>query len=207
MIPVVKGWSTEAAQRTAYLGVQVHGGMGYIEETGAAQYLRDARITTIYEGTTGIQANDLVGRKIGRDGGATLLAAIAQAREPIAALEASGDRNLAAIAGRLRAALDALEGAGRHVAASLRSDVRGVLAGAVPLLELAGIAFGGAQLARAALVASRMLADNRGDADFLHAKIATARHFADHFLTQAPGLRDAVVDGSTAAVALAEAQF
>ena len=116
MIPIVKGWSTEGAQRNASLGVQVHGGMGYIEETGAAQYLRDARITTIYEGTTGIQANDLVGRKIGRDRGAALMAAIADLRETVTALSASGDANLGVIATRLDAGLDALEGAGRHVA-------------------------------------------------------------------------------------------
>ncbi len=185
MIPIVKGWSTEGAQRNASLGVQVHGGMGYIEETGAAQYLRDARITTIYEGTTGIQANDLVGRKIGRDRGAALMAAIADLRETVTALSASGDANLGVIATRLDAGLDALEGAGRHVADAMRTDTRGVLAGAVPFLELAGIVFGGGQLARAALAAARGLAAGDGDADFLRTKIATARHFADHFLTQA----------------------
>ena len=107
----------------------------------------------------------------------------------------------------MQSALDALESAGRYVVSNLRSDARGVLAGAVPMLELAGIGFGGAQLARAALIASRKLAQSNGDADFLHAKIVTARHFADHFLTQAPGLRDATVDGSTAALALTESQF
>ena len=171
MIPIVKGWSTEGAQRNASLGVQVHGGMGYIEETGAAQYLRDARITTIYEGTTGIQANDLVGRKISRDRGAALTAAIAEMRDTVPALASTGDANLGVIAARLDAGLDALESAGRHVAESLRNEPRGVLAGAVPFLELAGIVCGGAQLARAALAAARHLAAGSGDADFLRAKL------------------------------------
>jgi acyl-CoA dehydrogenase len=207
MIPIVKGWSTEGAQRTASIGVQVHGGMGYIEETGAAQYLRDARITTIYEGTTGIQANDLVGRKVARDRGAALMAAIADLRETVPALMATDDANLAAIATRLHAGLDALESTGQHVALAMRSDTREVLAGAVPFLELAGIVFGGGQLARAALAAWNRLSDEQGDPDFLRAKIATARHFADHFLTQAPGLRDGVIGGAAAALGLAEAQF
>ena len=207
MIPIVKGWGTETAQRTASLGVQVHGGMGYIEETGAAQYLRDARITTIYEGTTGIQANDLVGRKIARDRGAALMDAIAELRETVPQLTATGDANLAVIANRLNAGLDALAGAGKHVAESMRADTRGVLAGAVPFLELAGIVFGGGQLARAALAAAAKLASGTGDADFLRAKIATARHFADHFLTQAHGLAAAATGGASAALELSDAQF
>jgi len=207
LIPVVKGWGTETAQRTTSLGVQVHGGMGYIEETGAAQYLRDARITTIYEGTTGIQANDLVGRKIARDGGAALAAAIAEMRKTAVALAQADSPALAAIAARLAPALDALDDAGRHVATHAKADPRAVLAGAVPLLELAGIAFGGGYLARGALAAARRLAAGDGDADFLRTKIATARHFADHHLTQAPGLRDAVVGGSDAVLALNDAQF
>ena len=111
MIPIVKGWSTEVAQQIAYLGVQVHGGMGFIEETGAAQYVRDARITTIYEGTTGIQANDLIGRKIARDGGAALAAAIATCATS-SARSAARRRSLAAIGARLRRGLDALGDAG-----------------------------------------------------------------------------------------------
>jgi alkylation response protein AidB-like acyl-CoA dehydrogenase len=207
MIPVVKGWSTEMAQQMASLGVQVHGGMGYVEETGAAQYLRDVRITTIYEGTTGIQANDLLGRKILRDGGATLTAAIAQMRETERALATAGDADLAAIGARVKAGLDALEQAGKHVVARFQQDPREALAGAVPLLELAGIVFGGAQLGRAALIAKNKLAAGDGDARFLRGKIATARHFADHALTHAPALRDTIVAGSSAALALAEEAF
>ncbi len=111
------------------------------------------------------------------------------------------------IATRLLAGVDALEGAGRHVAESFKREPRAVLAGAVPLLELAGIVCGGAQLARAALIATRKLAAGEGDAAFLRAKIIVARHFADHSLTQAPGLREAVVDGAHAALAMADAQF
>ncbi len=207
MIPVVKGWSTEVAQRVAYLGVQVHGGVGFIEETGAAQYARDARITTIYEGTTGIQANDLIGRKIVRDEGRALAAAIAASRDVERELAGCRDEALAVIGKRLRAGLDALEDVGRFVVTRYRQDPRSVVAGAVPLLELAGIVFGGAQLGRAALVASKKLAVGEGDANFLRAKIVTARHFADHCLTQAGGLRETVVTGAASVLALADDQF
>jgi len=207
MIPIVKGWSTEMGQEMASLGVQVHGGMGFIEETGAAQYVRDARITTIYEGTTGIQANDLIGRKIGRDQGKALTAAVASMREVTRALDAAGNADLKAIAARLRAGVDALEEAGRFVVSKLQTEPRAVLAGAVPFLELAGIVCGGAQLGRSALVAAKKLAAGEGDARFLRAKVATARHFADHCVTHAAGLRDTVVAGSAAVLALADEQF
>jgi 3-(methylsulfanyl)propanoyl-CoA dehydrogenase len=207
MIPIVKGWSTEVAQRVAYLGIQVHGGMGYIEETGAAQYARDARITTIYEGTTGIQANDLVGRKIVRDEGTALAAAIAQVRELVHALTGARDEALGVIGKRLRAGADALDDAGRFVVTHYRRDPRVVLAGAVPFLELAGSVFGGAQLGRAALAAAKKLAAGEGDERFLRAKIVTARHFADHCLTQAPALRETVVTGAPSVLALGDDQL
>ena len=204
MIPIVKGWGTEMAQRVAYLGVQVHGGMGFIEETGAAQYARDARITTIYEGTTGIQANDLVTRKIVRDEGAALKVAIAQVRDIERDLAGAEDAHLVAIGKRLRAGADALADAATFVIGSYRENPRAVLAGAVPMLELAGLVFGGAQLARAAAIAAAKLAGGEGDADFMRGKIATARHFADHLMTQAPGLRDTIVDGAAGVLALAD---
>jgi hypothetical protein len=207
MIPIVKGWSTELAQQVAYLGIQVHGGVGYVEETGAAQYARDARITTIYEGTTGIQANDLVGRKIARDEGQALAAALAGVRDVERKLAAAGDESLGVIGKRLRAGADALDEAGRFVVTRYRKETRSVFAGAVPLLELAGIVFGGAQLARAAVVAAGKLSAGDGDANFLRAKIVTARHFADHCLTQAPGLREAIVAGASSVLALADEQF
>ena len=207
MIPIVKGWSTEAAQKVAYLGVQVHGGMGFIEETGAAQSARDARITTIYEGTTGIQANDLVGRKVARDEGRALGAALAEVREVTQALMQARNESLAAIASRLRAGAEALDDARRFVVENYRRDPRAVLAGSVPLLELAGIVFGGAQLARSASIAAARLARGEGEAGFMRAKIATARHFADHLLAQAPGLRDTIVEGAAGSLALADDEF
>ena len=204
MIPIVKGWGTEMAQRVTYLGVQVHGGMGFIEETGAAQYARDARITTIYEGTTGIQANDLVARKVARDEGAALKVAIAHVRDVERELAVAKDGHLASIGTRLRTGVDALADAGRFVVGGYRADPRAVLAAAVPFLELAGLVFGGEQLARGAAIAAAKLARGEGDADFMRAKIATARHFADHLLTQAPGLRDTIVDGAAGVLALAD---
>jgi acyl-CoA dehydrogenase len=207
MIPIVKGWGTETAQKTAYLGVQVHGGMGFVEETGAAQYVRDARITTIYEGTTGIQANDLIGRKIARDEGKALAAAIDSMREVQRELAEAGSEDLAAIGGRLRAGVDALEDAARWIVAHYGDDPRAVLAGASSFLELAGIVCGGWQLGRGAFVAAKKLEGGDGDAGFLRGKIAAARHFADHCLTQAPGLRDTVVAGAAGVLALDEAEF
>jgi alkylation response protein AidB-like acyl-CoA dehydrogenase len=207
MTPVVKGWSTEMAQQMTSLGVQVHGGMGFVEETGAAQYVRDARITTIYEGTTGVQANDLIGRKIARDNGQALGEAIATMRGTEPALAASGREDLAAIGNRLRAGIDAFEEAGRFVTTRYVQDPQTVLSGAVPFLELAGIVCGGAQLARAAGIAARKLASGDGDAAFLNAKIATARHFADHCLTHAPALRDTIIAGAAGTLALADDQF
>ncbi len=206
MIPIVKGWSTEMAQQVASTGVQVHGGMGYIEETGAAQYLRDARIATIYEGTTGIQANDLIGRKIIRDRGQALAAAIATMRDVHRALEVAGGE-CAVIGGRLRAGVDALESAGRWIVARFNDVPRAVLAGAVPFLELAGIVCGGAQLGRAALVAATKLDTGDGDAGFLRAKLSTARHFADHCLTRAAGLQETVTAGAQSVLALDDEQF
>jgi alkylation response protein AidB-like acyl-CoA dehydrogenase len=206
LIPIVKGWSTEMAQEMTSLGVQVHGGMGYIEETGAAQYFRDARITTIYEGTTGIQANDLIGRKIVRDGGRALGAAIAEMRDVHAALEGAGEE-LAVIGRRLRTGVDALESAGRWITTHFNDDPAAVLAGAVPFLELAGIVFGGAQLARSAHIASTKLGAGDADEAFMQAKLATARHFADHCLTQAPGLAETVMAGAHAVRAIADDAF
>ena len=206
LIPIVKGWSTEMAQDMTSLGVQVHGGMGYIEETGAAQHFRDARITTIYEGTTAIQANDLVGRKIARDGGRALGAAIAEMRAIHADLEGAGEE-LAIIGRRLRTGVDALESAGRWITTHFNDTPTAVLAGAVPFLELAGIVCGGAQLARAAQVAAARLRTGDGDAAFMQAKLATARHFADHILTQASGLAETVMAGAHGVHAMTDDAF
>ncbi|MDB5824713.1 MAG: acyl-CoA dehydrogenase [Herminiimonas sp.] len=207
MVPIVKGWSTEMSIDVASTGVQVHGGMGFIEETGAAQYYRDARILTIYEGTTAIQANDLVGRKTVRDGGATARAILAQVRRTEQELEAQTGGDLAAIRNQLAAASRALEQVVEYVVGNVKTDIKGVFAGSVPYLKLAGIVFGGWQMARAALAAQRLLDEGSGDASFYRAKIATARFFADHMLSQATGYRAAIVEGSSGVMALEEDQF
>jgi alkylation response protein AidB-like acyl-CoA dehydrogenase len=206
MTPVVKGWLTEGANRIAYLGVQVHGGMGFIEETGAAQFMRDARITTIYEGTTGIQANDLVGRKIAREGGATLNAVIAQMRATQAGIAAANDPDCRAIAVALGDGIDAVAAAGAYIVAQYGSNVRAVAAGAVPFLELLGIVAGGWQMARAASICLAKVGAGE-TAPFYAAKLQTARFYADHVLVEAAGLARRITAGGASVLALAEEQF
>ncbi len=202
MIPVVKGWSTESAVDIASLGVQVHGGMGFIEETGAAQHLRDARITTIYEGTTAIQANDLIGRKIAREKGDTILALIAEMRAAAAELDA----DLAPMGVRQLAAIESLEKAVAWIVANFAADPKAAHAAAVPFLHLFAITAGGWQMGRAALIARAKR--GAGDTDpFWPAKLSTARFFADHFLTQVPGLADVVVAGATGALEIDDDSF
>jgi 3-(methylsulfanyl)propanoyl-CoA dehydrogenase len=207
MIPVVKGWSTETGIEVASLGVQVHGGMGFIEETGAAQHLRDARITTIYEGTTGIQANDLIGRKIAREGGATAKAWLKTLAQLDAELAKSANPDVARVRTTLAAGAKAVGEAVDWLLATFGKDVRAASAGAVPFLELMGGVAGGWQMARAALAAEKKLAAGEGDQAFYKAKIATARFYADHVLVRAPALRDTVLNGGAAAMALDEDQF
>ena len=207
MVPIVKGWSTEMSIDVASTGVQVHGGMGFIEETGAAQFYRDARILTIYEGTTAIQANDLVGRKTVRDGGATARAILAQVRRTEAELESVDSGDLAAICNQLAAGSKALEEVVDYIVGNMKSDIKGVFAGSVPYLKMAGIVLCGWQMARAALIAQQKLEAGEGDARFYQAKIATARFFADYLLSQAPAYRAAIVGGSAGVLALAEDQF
>jgi 3-(methylthio)propanoyl-CoA dehydrogenase len=207
MVPIVKGWSTELSIDVASTGVQVHGGMGFIEETGAAQHYRDARILTIYEGTTAIQANDLVGRKTMRDGGALARSIIAQIRHTEAELATAKSDDLQAIHKRLSAASVALEQVVDYIAMTAKSDIKAAFAGSVPYLKLAGVVFGGWQMARAALVASRKIDAAEGDVAFYRAKLGTARFFADHFLSQADASRAAIVEGSAGVLALAEEQF
>jgi acyl-CoA dehydrogenase len=207
MIPVVKGWSTETGIEIASLGIQIHGGMGFIEETGAAQHLRDARITTIYEGTTGIQANDLIGRKIAREGGATIQSVIAAMRQVEAELAQQSGEQFAAIHEGFSHGVQALAEAASHIATNFSRDIKAVHVGAVPFLRLMGIVSGGWQMARAALVAQKRLAAGEGEAVFYEAKIGTARFFADHLLSQAPGLAATVIKGGAGALALPEEAF
>jgi alkylation response protein AidB-like acyl-CoA dehydrogenase len=206
MIPVVKGWSTETGIEVASLGIQIHGGMGYIEETGAAQHLRDARITTIYEGTTGIQANDLIGRKIAREGGATVKAVVALISGLDGQLAEQGGADFAAIRSRLAEGVKALADAAEYIVAGSGADMKAVAVGAVPFLRLLGIVAGGWQMARAALAARAKLAAGSSD-PFYSAKIVSARFYADHLLTQAPGLAQTVIGGGAGALALDEEQF
>jgi 3-(methylthio)propanoyl-CoA dehydrogenase len=205
MIPVVKGWSTETGIEIASLGVQVHGGMGFVEETGAAQYLRDARITTIYEGTTGIQAMDLVGRKIAREGGETAKQWIAELKRFEAELGRSKHPGVQSFKDQFAPGVQALADGVEFIVASSANDPRPAFAGAVPFLKLMGTVAGGWQMGRAALAAERKL--QSGDRNFLEAKIATARFYADHVLVQAPALRNTVVNGAAGVMALSEDQF
>jgi len=207
MIPIVKGWFTETGIDVASTGIQVHGGMGFIEETGAAQHLRDARITTIYEGTTGIQANDLIGRKVAREGGATAKEVIAVMRAVEAELGKAAGEDMAAAREAFSAALTAAEECVSWMVITYGNDIKAAHAGAVPFLKLMGIVCGGWQMARAALVARQRLSEGKGDKSFYEAKIKTARFYADHVLTQAPGLRNAIVHGAAGVMALAEDQF
>jgi butyryl-CoA dehydrogenase len=206
LVPIVKGWSTEMSLEVTSLGVQVHGGMGFIEETGAAQYYRDARILTIYEGTTAIQANDLVGRKTARDGGAVAKSLIGQARETAAALAGSDNADLQSIGRRLSAGCDALSSVVDFVVANSKTDVKAVFAGSVPYLKLAGIVLSGWQMGRAAQAAAARH-ESGEDAGFMAAKIATARFHADHILSQAPGLASSVVDGAAGVLAMEIERF
>ncbi|WP_279213982.1 acyl-CoA dehydrogenase [Delftia acidovorans] len=201
MVPLVKGYSTEMSLEVTSLGVQVHGGMGFIEETGAAQYYRDAKILTIYEGTTAIQANDLVGRKTARDGGQTALAIAGQIEKTEAELAASGTLEALAVARQLAAARQAFVEAVHFVSGQAKAEPNAVYAGSVPYLMLAGNLVAGWQMGRALLVAEQLLHKGQ-DAAFMRAKIATARFYAEHILVKAAGLRDAIVHGGDSVMAL-----
>ncbi|MGB3070099.1 MAG: acyl-CoA dehydrogenase [Ottowia sp.] len=200
LVPLVKGYSTEMSLEATDLGVQVHGGMGFIEETGAAQYYRDAKILTIYEGTTAIQANDLVGRKTARDGGQTAEGLASQIEATEKEL-AAGSADAQAVGKRLAAARKAFLDVVSFIAAQAKGDPNAAYAGSVPYLMLAGNLVAGWQMGRALLVAEQELAKGN-DTAFMQAKIVTARFYADHILTRAPGVRDAIVEGAESVTAL-----
>ncbi len=206
MVPLVKGYSTEMSLEVTSLGVQVHGGMGFIEETGAAQYYRDAKILTIYEGTTAIQANDLVGRKTARDGGQMAKAIVAQIETTEKALAARDSVHARAVLKRLTAARLALIDVIEFVAGNTKASPNAVFAGSVPYLMLAGNVFAGWQLARSLLAAEDELAAGN-DVEFMKAKITTARFYADHMLSKAPGVRDSIVEGAESVTGLALEAF
>jgi hypothetical protein len=206
LVPIVKGWSTELSVDVASLGVQVHGGMGFIEETGAAQHYRDARILPIYEGTTAIQANDLVGRKTLRDGGAVAKALLAGIAQTIEALKQHKGAAFVSMQKHLSRGHDALQSTVAFVLANAKTDPNAVFAGSVPYLKLAGVVLGGWQMARAMLVAQAKLND---DPSFYGAKLATAQFFAEHVLPQAVALEASIVSakGGEGVLALREDQF
>jgi hypothetical protein len=206
MVPLVKGLSTEMALDVASLGVQVHGGMGFVEETGAAQYLRDAKILTIYEGTTAIQANDLVGRKTARDGGAVARAIAGQVEATEGALRNRPSAACQAMAKRLAAGRRAFLDAVDFIAGQGRANPNAVYAGSVPYLMLAGTVLAGWQMARSLIAAEDALAAGQ-DVEFMAAKIATARFYGDHILNKATGLRDSIVEGADAVTALSLESF
>ncbi|HEV3431677.1 MAG TPA: acyl-CoA dehydrogenase [Paraburkholderia sp.] len=206
LVPIVKGWSTELAIDVASLGVQVHGGMGFIEETGAAQFYRDARILAIYEGTTAIQANDLIGRKTLRDGGAVVKALIEEIGQTVTELVKHEGAAFKSMANHLALGQQALGLTVDFVLANAKRDPNAVFAGSVPYLLLAGIVLGGWQMARAMLASARLMQD---DPKFHGAKIATAQCYAEHVLPQAVALEAAIVsaNGSEGVLALDEDQF
>ncbi len=201
LVPLIKGFSTENSVEVTSLGVQVHGGMGFIEETGAAQYYRDARILPIYEGTTAIQANDLVGRKTSRDGGAlakAIAAQIADTEGQLAARPSAAGKKLAV---QLKAARESFLQVVDFVVSNVKSNPNAVFAGSVPYLMLAGNLVSGWQMARALIVAEDKLAAGE-DAEFMAAKIATARFYGDHILARIASLRDTILDGGDSVSAM-----
>ena len=206
MVPLIKGYSTEMSLEVTSLCIQVHGGMGYVEETGCAQYYRDAKILTIYEGTTAIQANDLVGRKTARDGGQSAKALAAQIEATEALLSKSASADALVVARRLKAAREAFIEVVNFVAGNTKASPNDVFSGSVPYLMLAGNLMAGWQLGRALLVAQEEIA-RAEDVPFMRAKVVTARFYADHILTKIPGVRDAILEGAQSVTALALEAF
>ena len=204
LIPIVKGWNTEQANELTSLAVQVHGGMGFIEETGVAQYYRDARITAIYEGTTGIQALDLIGRKTFSEGGATARALLDEVCATASKLETAG---YAGMASNLQRAAAEAERCVAFILESFGTQPQLAAAGSVPFLKLMGIVLGGWQLGRAALIAREKLGEDGVEEAFLKAKITTSRFFAEHLLPQVSGLAAAIVAGADSVLELDENLF
>ena len=207
LIPIVKGWCTETAQIVTADGVQIHGGMGFIEETGAAQYVRDARITTIYEGTTGIQANDLIGRKLARDQGATMKALQRTMWAEAQRLSDHSDAILRQLGQGLQRGLDALAQATDWLLVQSAQQPASTAAGAVPYLKLCGTVMGAWLMSRAAETAQTQKGRPGSDDAFLQAKVVTAQHFHLHMLVEAPAWRDRVVNGAQSTLALNDEQF
>jgi hypothetical protein len=203
--PIVKGWLTEMSQELTSYGIQIHGGMGYVEETGSAQYYRDARITTIYEGTTGIQANDLVGRKTLANEGAVLADLLADIEKTAQALSAGGD--LADLGSALQGAVDAARRASQWLLDHAKEDRSVAGAASVNFLMLLGYVCGGWVMGQSALKAAARLEAGGGDESFLKAKIVTARFYCEHLLPRAESCLASIEAGPGSMMALAEDQF
>jgi alkylation response protein AidB-like acyl-CoA dehydrogenase len=194
LVPIVKGFSTEMSVQVASLGVQIHGGMGFIEETGAAQYYRDARILPIYEGTTAIQANDLIGRKTLRDGGATAQAIAQQIQLTENELAKSDSPAAKVFLVHLQEARQSFEKVVGFVLTNTKSDIKAVFAGSVPYLQLCGLTLAGWQMARALLSAEKLLEQ---DIDFYDSKIKCSQFYAQHVLSQVPSIARSIIEGGT----------
>ncbi len=202
LTPISKAWCADRAFEAAGLGVQVHGGMGYVEETGAAQYVRDSKITAIYEGANGIQAMDLVGRKLQGDGGAAAGDFIQNVRDQGVIAKAGRRAELQVLGERLLRSADALEASTQWLLSAAAGDQNDVLAGASPYLKQFGNVAGGLYLAKGAVAAAIALGEADADADYYEAKIAMARFYADTFLVEAEGLTPTVTAGAAGVAAL-----
>jgi alkylation response protein AidB-like acyl-CoA dehydrogenase len=204
LVPIVKGFSTEMAVQVTSLGLQVHGGMGFIEETGAAQYYRDARILPIYEGTTAIQANDLIGRKTLRDGGGTAQAIAKDIAKTEEVLATSNSAAAKMMLEQLKLARQSLEQVVMYILMNVKTDIKAVFAGSVPYLQICGLTLAGWQMARALLEAEKLYDQ---DPNFYQAKINTAQFYAQHLLTQVPGIAKSIMEGGRVTNALKPEQF
>ena len=207
LIPIVKAYNTDRGVEIASTNVQVHGGMGFIEDTGAGVIYRDARILPIYEGANGIHALDLIGRKIARDGGATAAEVIAEARAEVDALTGNSDARLARIADRLSTALDAAEQCTDWIAQMMGQDPRVAASGSATYLKMLGITFSGWVLAKGARAARTALDGGNCDAAFMDDKITTAEYFAQYHLTQVPAMAVPITEGGAAVLALDAQRF
>ena len=205
LIPVVKAWSSDTGIAVADTGIQIHGGMGFIEESGAPQHLRDARIAAIYEGTNGIQANDLVGRKVTRDEGTAAARFIAMAKEVADQLTGADDNNLKAIGSALATGASALAESTDWIVGN--NSLEAVNAGAVPYLRLLGLVAGGWAMGRAAQVAVNYRNAGDDNSGFYWAKILTARFYAEHLLPETSSLSAVVIHGSSTVSMATETDF
>jgi len=207
LTPIVKGWGTDIACEIASIGVQIHGGMGFVEETGAAQHYRDARILPIYEGTNGIQALDLIGRKLARDRGRAVGEMIAEIQAVHDALNAADHVTLRAIAGRMAPALTDLQAASDYLLQTAGENMPSAAVGATPYMTLWGTVAGGWVMATEALEAAKRLANGDENKQYLETKLATARFFADQMLPRSSGLLEAIRSSTDEVIGLDEAAF